>query len=336
MPDWGDLENIGGQVLGGVPGYVGSQLSQHGMGGTAGSVLFGGLGKSTNPMDYGVNSPNQAQMQAMMGQSAAQIDPAQQAQFRAMQLAQAQQLQRIASGQQQGAGELAAQRQVANAQAAQQAQARMARGGNAALAYRQAANNQAGIGLAGAGQAQQAALQDQSNAMGQLTGALGQGRGQDLSMAGQNAQFQNERYGQNLGALSSNDAQRLAAQQAAMGATLGQQGIAGGLLSTAGTMMAASDENLKTDITDADDEVNEMLRSIPGSRAYRYKNEARHGTGDRLGIMAQDLTKTPGGRKMVRQTPDGLAVDVGQMASVAIAKAAEYERRIAKLEKKAR
>src|SRR4051812_8481556 len=53
--------------------------------------------------------------------------------FRRAQLAQMQQLQGIASGQQQGAGELATQRQYANAMAAQQAQARMARGGNAAL-----------------------------------------------------------------------------------------------------------------------------------------------------------------------------------------------------------
>ena len=94
----------------------------------------------------------------MFGQQAAQVDPTQQAQFRQMQIQQAQQLQGIASGQMQGAGELAAQRQVQNALATQQAQAAMARGGqNAGLAMRNAAANSAGIGLSGAGQAQQAA-----------------------------------------------------------------------------------------------------------------------------------------------------------------------------------
>ena len=33
-----------------------------------GNILWGGLGKSTNPADYQVNSPNQAQMAVMTGQ----------------------------------------------------------------------------------------------------------------------------------------------------------------------------------------------------------------------------------------------------------------------------
>src|SRR5690242_2214236 len=108
------------------------------MGFDLGRLLFGGAGQSTNPNDYAVTNPMGGRINSMLGQSAAQVDPTQQAQFRAMQLQQAQQLQRIASGQQMGAGELAAMRQVQAAQAAQQAQARMARGGqNAALAFRQ-------------------------------------------------------------------------------------------------------------------------------------------------------------------------------------------------------
>ncbi len=101
-------------------------------------------------------------------------------------------LQGVASGQQQGAGELAAQRQMGQSIAAQQAAARMAHGANAALAMRSAARNMADMGVAGAGQAQQAALQDQSNANGQL-GQFGLGmRGQNNDVAGQNAQFQQQ------------------------------------------------------------------------------------------------------------------------------------------------
>lgn len=93
----------------------------------------------------------------------------------------ADQLNGVASGQQKGAGELATERQVSNATAAQQAAANAARGANAALAMRNAARNAAQLGVAGAGQAQQAALQDQANARGQLAGVLGQMQGGDLS-----------------------------------------------------------------------------------------------------------------------------------------------------------
>lgn len=110
--------------------------------------------------------------------------------FRRAQLAQMQQLQGIASGQQMGAGELATQRQYANALAAQQAQARMARGGNAALAYRNAANQSAALGSSAAGMGQQAALQDQMNAQGLLGQVGASGRAGDYNVANANAGYQ--------------------------------------------------------------------------------------------------------------------------------------------------
>lgn len=297
-----------------------------------GDVLFGGLGKSTNPGAYQVANPQQGAINGMLGQQAAQLDPTQQAQFRAMQMAQAQQLQRIASGQQQGAGELAAQRQVQNALAAQQAQARMARGGqNAALAFRQGARNAAGIGLSGAGMAQQAAMQDQMNAQNALSGVLGQGRGQDLSLAGNNAQLAQNQYGQNLGALTNLNGQQLGAQTNAMNATLGQQGIAGGLLNTAGALIAASDENLKTDIKDARDDVDAMLDNLV-AKTYRYKDEKKFGEGPRAGIMAQDLQKSKAGSALVVKTDDGLGFDVSKAVSAALAATARLNERMRKLE----
>jgi hypothetical protein len=270
----------------------------------------------------------------MLGQHAAQVDPIQQAQFRQMQLQQAQQLQRIASGQAQGAGELAAQRQVQNALAAQQAMARMARGGNAGMAQLGAARNAANVGLAGAGLSQQAALQDQMNAQNALTGALGQGRGQDLSLAGQNAQLAGQQYGNNLGALTSLNGQQLGAQTNAMNATLGQQGIAGGLLNTAGTLIAASDENLKTDISDAGDDIDGMLDNLV-AKTYRYKDEAKYGQGPRAGIMAQHLLKSKAGASIVEELPDGhLGFDVSKAVSAALASTARLNERLRKLEEK--
>ena len=303
---------------------------------SVGDVLFGGLGKSTNPNDYGVRNPQQQAIGGMLGQSAAQVDPTQQAQLRAMQLQQAQQLQRIASGQQQGAGELAAQRQVQNALAAQQAQARMARGGqNAALAFRQGARNAAGIGLAGAGQAQQAAMQDQMNAQGMLGNVLGQARGQDIGLGTTNAQLQQNQYGQNLNALTGLNAQQLAAQQQAMQAALGQQGIAGGLLNTAGTVLGSifSDETLKTDISGGDDDINDMLGKLT-AKTYRYKDEAKHGEGERTGVMAQDLLRSKAGAAMVMHTPDGLAIDPSKAISAALAAMAHMHKRVTDLEGK--
>lgn len=332
--DWGDVGNIGGAILGGPLGYAGSQVAQHGVGGTVGNILFGGLGKSTNPNDYQVTNPMGGQINGMLGQGAAQLDPMQQAQFRAMQIQQAQQLQRIASGQQQGAGELAAQRQVGNAIAAQQAQMRMARGGgNAGMAMLNGARQSANIGLAGSGQAQQAAMQDQMNAQQMLGNTLGQGRGQDIGFAGQNAGLQQQQYGQNLNALTGLNAQDLQAQSNAMNAATGQQGIAGGLITTAGTMLAHSDENLKTDIKDASAEIDAMMDRLRPT-TYRYKDEAKHGRGERAGIMAQDLLKSTAGSHLVESTPDGLAFDVGKAVSAALASTARLNERLRKVEQR--
>jgi hypothetical protein len=166
--------------------------------------------------------------QAMLG-PAAQLDPTQQAQARAMQMAQANRLQQIAGGQMKGAGEMAVDRQVGQAAAQQQAMARMNRGMSGATAARAAARNVAGLGLTGAGQAQQAALGDQVAAGQQLGSLLDSTRGADISMAGQNAQLSQQQMLQQ----GSFDQQRLMQQgqmdqQAALAnldAQLRQQGM---------------------------------------------------------------------------------------------------------------
>lgn len=125
--------------------------------------------------------------------AAAQLNGQREAQARAQQDALAGRLGQIALGQTAGAGELTVNRQVGQATAAQQAAARMARGANAALAARNAARNTADIGVAGAGQASIAQMQDQQGANNQLAGLLGQMRGQDVDVASQNAQLLQQR-----------------------------------------------------------------------------------------------------------------------------------------------
>lgn len=301
---------------------------------TGDTELWGGLGASTDPNAYQVVNPMATQVNQMFNRGAIYADPKQQAQFRDMQMQQAQQLQRIASGQQQGAGELAVQRQMQNAVAAQQAQARMARGGNSGLAYRQAANNTANMGLAGAGQAQQAQLQDQQQAQQALMASLNQGRSGDLNLATTNANLQAGQYGQQLGALTSMNNADLQAQQQAMQSTLDQKGIAGGLFSAGGGVLAAlSDERAKTDISDADGDIDDMLDKLV-AKSYRYKDEAKHGAGERAGIMTQDLMRSKAGSALVIPTEEGFAFDVSKAVSAALASTARLNQRLREIEKR--
>lgn len=118
-----------------------------------------------------------------------QVNQDQANQFRGQQMSLAQQLAGVASGQQMGAGELATRRQFQQGLAAQLAQAQSARGYAAPLAAREAARGVGNMTVDAAGQSQQAALQDQMQSRGLLAQLVGQGREQDLGVAGQNAQM---------------------------------------------------------------------------------------------------------------------------------------------------
>ena len=257
-------------------------------------TMLGGMNASTNPSDYKTPYQDRGQILGQInqgfndvrGRQAPTIDPA----FRNAQLAQMGQLQGIASGQQQGAGELAVQRQGQNALAAQQAMAHMARGGNAGMAMLGAQRNAAGIGVNTAGQAQQAAMGDQMNAQGLLAGITNSGRSGDLGVAG----MQQQQMGMNdqatlayLSQLTGMDQGQLAAQMQAMQAANSKQGLAGGLLQLGGTLGGAaimSDESVKDDIIDGSDSVDEMLSKLHAKK-YRYK-DSKHGDGMRVGVMA--------------------------------------------------
>jgi len=320
-----------------------------------------------------------AQMQAPQMQ-AAQAGPAAQMQaaqlqlgndpFRAAQLQQLGQLQGIASGQQQGAGELAVQRQMGNALAAQQAQVRMARGGNAELAYRNAANQSAALGSTAAGMGQQAALGDQMNAQSMLGQSAGQGRGMDIGVAGQNAGYQQQAGAQNA-QLQQNQGQYNATNQQganqynaglqqqgqqlnsqnylgllsqlgnmnanqlnAQGAASQNKGMIGPLLSAGGQIgaagIAASDERLKTDVTDEREKIDAMLDGLRPV-GWRYK-DPKFGEGRHSGIMAQAMEQSEAGRQVVIDTPEGKMLDVKKALGAALASSARLNERLRKLE----
>jgi hypothetical protein len=122
----------------------------------------------------------------------ATINQGPQDQFRSRELGLADRMLGIASGQQRGAGEIAAMRQGNAAIAQQQGMARMNRGGNSALAARSAARNAGNIGLDTAGLAREAALRDQQMASQTAAGLLAQGRGADIGMATSQAGLQQQ------------------------------------------------------------------------------------------------------------------------------------------------
>jgi len=317
---------------------------------------------------YGRKAPQAERTQ--LGQ-AAQLDASQQAQFRNQQMAQANRLGAIASGQQQGAGELAAQRQANRSIAQQQAMARMGRG--QAGAGRMAARNVADIGTSAAGQSQVAALQDQQAANAQLGSVLAQGREADIGMAGQNAQLWQQRMLQQGGldqqrnlanidmqlrARGMDDQARIAylnqlaqMNQAEMAARMQQEATAAGIPSQSSQMMQAagpiigavamSDKRAKKNIRDGSGDIDEMLDNLKAV-SYEYRKGApeeyvgKLGDGRRIaGFIAQDLAKSKAGKAIVSETPDGKqVVDVRGGLFAAIAASARLNERVKALESK--
>ena len=90
----------------------------------------------------------------------------------------------------------------------------------------------------------------------------------------------------------------------------------------------ASDERCKKNVQAlGDNPITDMLREAP-PKAFRYKDPA-DGEGPRIGVMAQDLAKTPAGRTMVRQEPTGkLVLDPQASLSAVLASNAQLQREI--------
>ena len=97
----------------------------------------------------------------------------------------------------------------------------------------------------------------------------------------------------------------------------------------------ASDERCKEDKRAlGDNAITDMLRATPPYQ-FRYKDPARDGAGPRVGVMAQDLERTPAGRTMVYEDPTGKKViDPKASLSALLASAAQMQREIDALKSK--
>ena len=218
-------QSLNGGPAAGTPGREGMKAQGSGLN----NYLFGGdatKGMPDGPKhgDY-MSGYIQNQLGTVGDRPAPTFNSLDAARARADQTALVAQLRQIAAGDRAGAGEMAVNRQMGQAQAAQQAQAQASRGSNAALAARTAARNTSQLGTTGAGMAAGAQMQDQSNAMGQLSGVLNGMRGQDIAIGqgNQNANLQQTQMNQSaqLGYL----AQLLGIDQVALQQDLAKRGL---------------------------------------------------------------------------------------------------------------
>ena len=267
------------------------------------------------------------------------LDNTQQNQFRAREMALADQLTRVLGGQQKGAGEMAVNRQTGNAMNQALGAATMARGNNSASAARSAARATGTIGLGGAGMAREAALADQQSAGQQLAGVLGQGRGADIDVAGRQGAMDQQVAMQNLEAklrMQGMNDQQIATllgqlgnmNQAEMQARGADNGIAGGLLTGIGGMIGmASDARVKTEIVEAHDEIDTALTALTPYR-YEYTDPAAHGEGSRVGVMAQHLEASTAGADLVTEIDGVKMIDKDKAISFLLASVAHLSAQV--------
>lgn len=122
------------------------------------------------------------------------------------------------------------------------------------------------------------------------------------------------------------DAQSLANKQFLLG--IGNS-VVGAIGSGVGAGMM-SDERVKKNIQPSGLAASEAIGATQG---YQFEYEPGYGApGQRTGLMAQDLERTPAGAAIVSNTPYGKAVDIGGLASLTAASQAETLPRIARLE----
>lgn len=215
-------------------------------------------------------------------------------------------LNKVASGQESVSREQLRQAAESNI-ATQKSMAAGAAPRDAAMAAFGASRNAADIGSGLAGQQQIAGQQERDAAQRAL------------------AELQLGRSGQYLQA-------GLGSRQTAMGMPPGQSWLDkyGGMIQGGASMIAMCDEDLKTDVEDAGAGLDEMLAKLEPVE-FRYKDR-KHGAGRVTGIMAQDLQQSKAGARLVKKTPDGLAVDVKGAAVASLAALGRLNQRLSKLE----
>jgi hypothetical protein len=122
-----------------------------------------------------------------------------------------------------------------------------------------------------------------------------------------------------------------------------QKSLISGIFGAAGSALSGllSDKTKKEKIKNADKDAYDFLEALNPS-SYHYKRSAYNDVvkppvapDQRVyGIMAQDALKSAMGKTLVRQTPDGLALDIPTGFGALLASQAALHRRIRKLESK--
>jgi len=159
---------------------------------------------------------------------------------------------------------------------------------------------------------QQAGLQGQQNALNQQ-GALAY---QQLGFNAQAEQLQAmESNQQAANSLNQSNAKNMSSGM-------------GGILGAVGGAAFLSDKRSKTNIKDAGDEIDDALSKM-GAHAYEYKYDpgTRH-----IGTMAQELSKSDAGSRMVRETPKGLMIDIPEAQSFSLGALSRVNTRLNELE----
>lgn len=181
---------------------------------------------------------------------------------------------------------------------------------------------------------QQAATQraaDQAQAQSALAQALSGMQGQQQTLRGQDLNQLQSLYGNQLaaGGQIANAAGAQVNANATNAATKNQ--FYGGLIGGAGTALALSDRREKTNIKPATGGAFDKLADAIKGYEFEYKDPSVPGAapGPRAGFMAQDAKRGgPLGRALVQDGEDGrLRVDLGNVASTALAMSAEALRR---------
>lgn len=348
---WWDA--VKGGFRGMIPG--GSGGGAGGIAGAAGGLFdprnegqYAGIDRGNYDLPGGTGIRQMGQQQAALAGQRDAPQAAYDPTFRNYQADLARRLQAQASGAdsisrlqlQQGQDQLAAQQRSLVAGAAPQ---------NSALAQRMA-SQQTGRGQQGLAFNQSlAGIQERNAAANALAGLSGQARGQDMQGSQFNVGAQLQQTGMNDAMINAGMGRDLAAAGMQQGGGIAYEGgrttravgalaqpTQGEQILGAGTGLLgaylASDERAKTDISDGGDEADKLMRGLR-AKAYKYKDEAAHGRGSRLGIMAQDLERSSElGKSLVREVGGIKRVDVPAALGTGLGLIGRLNERIDKLE----
>ena len=111
--------------------------------------------------------------------------------------------------------------------------------------------------------------------------------------------------------------------------TMGERFLGAGSGAANAYITSQSDKRSKKDIAPADKKAEQLLEGLQ-AYSYKYKDE-KHGKGEQLGIMAQDLEKA-GLPHAVVNTPEGKRVHGPKLAGALAAASAQMHKRLKKLE----